>query len=120
MACGQQVGEQPGWGAAAVISGAGSASDAFAPEVALDNRGNAIVTWQAWQASADVLMAARQTPDGIWHEPVYVDTPVGALATFQRVAMDAAGNAVAIWIRQASFPTVWASRFAPGTGWTPP
>jgi hypothetical protein len=73
-----------------------------------------------WQASIDVLMAARQAPDGTWQDPVPVDTPVGALAAYQHVAMDAAGNAVATWMRQASFPTVWASRFSPAIGWTPP
>jgi hypothetical protein len=120
IACGQQVGQQAGWGPAAAISGTSTIADACAPEVAMDARGSAIVVWRASQVAADVLMAARQAPDGTWQEPVSVDTPVGALAAYQHVAMDATGNAVATWVRQASFPTVWASRFSPAIGWTPP
>lgn len=120
IACGQHVGQQAGWGPAAVIPGTSTIGDAFAPEVAMDARGSAIVVWQASQVGADALMAARQAPDGAWHEAVAVDTPVGAFVGSQRVAMDATGNAVAVWSRSASYPTVWASRFSPGTGWSPP
>ena len=120
ITCGRPVAKEAGWGPAAVIPGSSTISDAFAPEVAMDALGDAIVVWQASQPAADALMAARQAPDGTWQEAVSVDTPVGALVAYQHVAMDAAGNAVAIWVRQASFPTVWASRSSPATGWTPP
>jgi hypothetical protein len=126
LACGQQAAQQAGWGAAVAISSSGAASDAFAPEVAMDAQGNAIVAWEAWQHNTAGglteigLMAARQTADGAWHEAVVLDTPVGAFVGSQRVAMDAAGNAVALWVRTASFPTVWASTFSPGSGWRPP
>jgi hypothetical protein len=120
IACGRPVAKQAGWGRAAVIPGSSTIADAFAPEVAIDAGGNAIVVWQASQVATNALMATRQTAEGVWHEAVAVDTPVGALVGSQRVAMDAAGNAVAVWVRQASFPTVWASRFSPAIGWTPP
>src|SRR5204862_1445327 len=38
----------------------------------------------------------------------------GAFVGSQRVAMDSAGNAVAVWNRSASYRTVWASRFSLG------
>lgn len=85
----------------------------------MDAGGNAIVVWRAAQVGTDTLMAARQT-DGMWQEAVAVDSPLGAFVGFQRVAMDASGNAVAVWNRSASYPTVWASRFSPGSGWRPP
>src|SRR5438552_18286528 len=83
IACGQQVGQQAGWGPAAVISGSTS-FDAFAPEVAMDAHGGVVVVWQAWQHDTfgglqEIgLMATRQTADGAWHEPEAVDTPPGA------------------------------------------
>jgi hypothetical protein len=120
IACGGQATTQAGWGPAAVIPGANTISDAFSPEVAMDARGNAIVVWQASQVATNALMSTTQTADGVWHEAVAVDRPVGALVGSQRVTMDASGNAVAVWSRSADFPTVWASRFSAGGGWSPP
>ncbi len=120
IACGGPVAKQAGWAPATVIPGSSTTSDAFAPEVAMDALGNAIVEWQATQVATNVLTAARQAPDGTWQEAVSIETPVGALVASQHVAMDAVDGAAAIWVRQASSPTVWASLFSPAIGWTPP
>jgi hypothetical protein len=112
IACGDHVARQGNWGVAAGVPNSGTAADAFAPDAAIDARGNAVVVWYE-RAPAGGVLAARQTADGRWQEAVVLDSgPVG----LPRIAMDASGNGAVVW---PHYPTVWARRFSPVDGWTP-
>lgn len=58
------------------------------------------------------------TRAGAWGDPERVET--GDMdATSPQVALDASGNAIAVWSQSdQSSPRIWASRFVPGTGWS--
>jgi hypothetical protein len=55
---------------------------------------------------------------GGWSEPVLVETDDAGSAWQSRVAADAAGNAVAVWMQSdGARYNVWANRYAVGAGW---
>jgi hypothetical protein len=87
--------------------------------VAIDSSGNAIAIWH--QEAEGTVWAARRTANGGWAPPTLLDTQT---VTFYRqtparqIAMDAAGDAVAVWGRRDG--SVWASSSALGAPWTAP
>lgn len=87
--------------------------------MAIDSSGNATAIWH--QEPEGTVWAARRRANGAWEPPTLLDTQT---VTFYRqtaardVAMDAAGDAVAVWGRFDG--SVWASWSALGASWTPP
>jgi hypothetical protein len=70
--------------------------DGFFPQVAIDASGNAIVVWQRFDLSDDVVQAAVRTAGGDWSAPDVLSAPAEN-ARSPRIAMNAAGDAVAAW-----------------------
>jgi hypothetical protein len=96
------------------------------PAVAMDSNGNAIVVWIEWSmASDDVSIKALHYPaGGPWSSIVTLQTttyPGSYLMPQPRVAMDAQGNALAVWLHTSATDTsyhVYASRYtALNTTW---
>ena len=81
---------------------------AYLPDVALDDRGRAIVTY----GSAPGLWSCRFNRDGEWETPRFVKAGGGLPV---RIGVDANGNAVAVWSESLPPPdgrwTIWASSF---------
>jgi hypothetical protein len=123
------------FGPVATLSGPG----AFEPAAAVGPSGQGLVVWTV--ASLELpngdrqhraTQAAEQRPDGTWSPPRELAAPGLAIGAFgmycggepdtaPHVAMDAAGNAVALWTAPSSswVGTVqWAARAADGD-WTP-
>ncbi len=102
-----------GWGTPHPLQTA-SSQKSFAPRIAIDPNGNAIATWSL----SGVLMAKRYTTDTGWGDPVKVSTlnPIGVIGnsvTVYQVALDAAGNAIAVFdlTQTGSGSHIWASAF---------
>lgn len=67
--------------------------------------------------------AARFTVEGGWQAPVRLGSSANS-GTYDKVeqpqvAIDAAGNAYALWVQRTSDAPVWAARYELGTGWQP-
>ena len=113
-----------GWGTPQRINPGVVAETAQQPHVAIDDNGNAIAVWMqsnfAANSTADDIWASRYTAQSGWGAPVLIENdPLGAGQP--RVAMDGAGNAIAVFSQQAGGRLViHASRFEPATGWAPP
>ncbi|HET7511078.1 MAG TPA: hypothetical protein VFJ65_12610 [Solirubrobacterales bacterium] len=84
------------WLPAEVLSA--EAEDAALPQVAIDPQGNAIAVWQRFNGSKGVIQAAERPAGGSWSEPQDLSDP-GESAGEADVAVDAAGNAIAVWRR---------------------
>ena len=84
------------WTPPATISGPIGGS--YAPTISLDDKGGAVAAWQWWDGSYRRIEAAIRSSDGDWSKPEELSAP-GHTATAPLVAMDAAGNAIAAWIR---------------------
>ncbi len=93
---------------------------AAAPQVVFDGLGDAIAVWQASDgAHQTVQTATRLATNGRWSAPRELSAP-GGDSLAPQVAVDASGNALAIWTRSA--PPVWTVQVAyrPARGsWQP-
>jgi hypothetical protein len=113
-----------GWGTASAIETDGS-GDTGTPQIAMDAAGNAMVVW-GW-ASADAALRLQRLG-----QPVHAGLGLGqrwADRQPQRldpnpnphVALDGAGNAIAVWHRpDGSWDSIWSSRYVAGSGWGAP
>jgi hypothetical protein len=96
----------------------------FSPAIAVDPAGNAIAVWGRSVTGSITLQASRLTPGGAWSAPVVVENNAVPPSLIQ-VQTDAAGNALALWVRQDTsvspqISTVVTSSFAPAAGWSTP
>jgi hypothetical protein len=76
------------------------------PRIAVNAAGAAMVFWGGG--------AARYTPSGGWEAAATINaaSPIG-----QRIAIDAAGNAWAVWMQVTNF-RAYGARYTVGTGWS--
>lgn len=107
-----------GWGTAVRIETTDLGS-AQTPQIAVDNAGNAIAVWQQAEVARTDIWANRFS-GGAWGTAVRLENDNNGDASAPRIAMDGAGNALAVWLQSdGSRANVMASRFAGGT-WTAP
>ena len=102
------------------ITISGPIGGAYTPTVAMDDKGAAVAAWQWWDGSYRRIVAAVRSSEGTWSKPDELSAP-GHTATAPLVGMDAAGNAIAAWIRSNGIAPAaqTASRPAGGT-WSVP
>ena len=107
------------WEAAQQLSSAGR--DAYNPHVATGPKGDVVAVWRRDDGSNDIVQAAARPAGGGWQAPVDLSA-VGHDADNPRVAFDAQGTAIAVWVRTNG--TDWlvqAAVMAAGTGaWQAP
>jgi hypothetical protein len=84
------------WLAPTGISAAGQ--DAEMAQVALDPAGDATVVWRRFDGSRYAIQAASRGAGGVWDAPVTISAP-GQNADAPQIAVDAAGDATAVWSR---------------------
>jgi hypothetical protein len=108
------------WLAVETLSNAGNA---MFPQVAMQAGGDAVVVWrQAGASSTDIIANRYAAASQTWSGPGPVENNTGN-ATTPQVAVEASGNARAIWIEfdaDAQNPNggrnrVWSSRLVAGT-----
>ena len=99
------------------LSAAGGS--AFAPDVAVDDAGNATVLWSRWSGTQYVVQASYRPVGGTWSAPV--DLAAGRQVIDPEVVVDRAGNATAIWRRVDTERSVVQSASRPlGGQWSAP
>ena len=85
------------------------------PSVALDGNGNAVVVWREFDAAGVSSIWARRYAAGVGGTAGRIDdSSTYTTGGFVQIAMDAAGNAMAVW-NQGRY--TWANRCAAGSGW---
>lgn len=106
-----------GWGTAELIT-SDDASNAHYPQVAIDPAGNAVAVWS--QADVDEgsshVWANRYDVESGWGTATMVDDT--GTASNPQVAIDAAGNVVAVWEQwDGTRKNIRANRYVVGSGW---
>lgn len=95
------------------------ALDTDVADIARSSDGSAMVIWSERNPgdSNYSMKAARYVPGSGFGAPVTIDNSLDSVASDSppRVAMDASGNAMAVW-RQGS--SIWVNQFSPTTGWS--
>ena len=114
-----------GWGTAALIET--NEGDASHPKIALDASGNALVVWTQSEGSRfsrtdrSNIWTNRYTPGDGWGTAKLIDANNARLAIGAKIAMNASGNAMAVWFQTDSpHSNIWANRYTPGSGWGTP
>jgi uncharacterized protein YheU (UPF0270 family) len=96
--------------------------DAFQPQVAMDNSGNAIIVWRQYDGSFYQIFKSEYR-SGAWTHPTGIDdnvSPGGGGAADPRIAMDDSGNALIVWNQyDGNFYQIFKSEYRSGA-WTHP
>jgi hypothetical protein len=110
-----------GWGDAMLLE-TNDTSNALSPQVAVSPDGDATAVWQ--QSTYDPngtrfqIWSNRYAAREGWGRASPVEANEGNSSTGQRVALDAQGNAIAVWqSRGVSATDIWANRFTVDAGW---
>lgn len=101
-----------GWGSAESIESEDN-GDAYKPQVAMDNNGNAFVAWQQGSSTSTNIMANHYS-DGFWGEAELIES--GAHNAHKpQVGISANGDAIAVWIQSdgAQF-SIMSNRYTAG------
>jgi hypothetical protein len=84
-------------------------------DVAMNAAGEAMVLWPAPSGTfgSAALWVRRMAANGGWSAAQLLDPAAGTMELDQRIAMDANGNAMAVWKKfdNPSFPSIWSIRF---------
>jgi PKD domain-containing protein len=108
------------WADATTLS---SAEPTMGGEIAVDPRGDAVATFTRWTGTGFVIQSAVRPASGTWQQAVDLSDQNGNSPRGAGVAIDTAGNAVALWVRAGPVADnpVLVSAFRPvGGPWTAP
>ncbi|MDH3366031.1 MAG: hypothetical protein OEM29_08550 [Thermoplasmata archaeon] len=101
-----------GWGIATLIeTGSGSAGS---PQVAVDGSGNAIAVWYQSDGTRYNIWSNRYVIGTGWGIATLIETDDTGDASYPRVAIDASGNAIAVWSQcnDTGDYNIWSNRYA--------
>jgi hypothetical protein len=82
------------WGEAADLSDAANVTRS--PQIAVGGDGTAVAAWERSDGDYSIIQASVLAPGGVWSAPQRLSV-LGGSANSVRVAMDDAGDALAIW-----------------------
>ena len=92
--------------------------DAFEPQVGMDASGTAVAIWVQWDGTAYSLYSNTFVPGTGWGTPAPVESDSTGDVVTPHLAVNAAGNAVAVWTwDDTSWMDVWSNYYQPGVGW---
>ena len=106
------------WSEPVDLSAAGQ--DAKFPELAVNSQGNATAIWRRFNGSNWIIQSAERPAGGSWSEPVDLSA-AGQDGGSPQVAVDAQGNAAAVWRRDNGSTSIIQSAVRPaGSTWSMP
>jgi uncharacterized membrane-anchored protein len=107
-----------GWGTPELLE-TDDTADALLPQVAVDAIGNAIAVWYQYDGARYNILSNRYVVGRGWGTAQLIETDDAGNAAQPQVAVDANGNAVAVWtLANGTRDNVWANRYVAGTGWS--
>ena len=88
------------------------------PQIAVDANGNALAVWAQSDGIRDSIWANRYTAGSGWGTAALIETDDAGAAYTPKIAIDATGNAMAVWAQWDGTQTsIFANRYTAGTGW---
>jgi hypothetical protein len=97
--------------------------DAIEPRLAVARNGAAMIIWRQFDGEFYAIFASRFDPEIGWGQPVRISTASEDDAVYPDLAIDADGNAFAVWgqrrcvQRRCDYSNTWVRRFQAGLGW---
>ena len=90
------------------------------PQISMNPTGAAIALWAQSDGTRYNIMASRYSA-GIWNTPQRISNDNHIGASYPQVAIDASGNAIAVWGQvDSAVQSIWANRLAADAGWGVP
>jgi hypothetical protein len=106
------------WSGPAALSKAGENS--VEPAVAIDPSGAAVAIWKRFDGAHAIIQSASRAAGARWSQPVDLSRP-GRNAEEPEVAIDPAGEAVAVWERfDGRWDRIQSASRRPGGSWSKP
>jgi hypothetical protein len=103
-----------GWSPATLVERNG-----VIPDLAIDASGNVLVVWARSDGAHSTIWGNRYVPGSGWRTASIVGG-AGNAAGFSDLAMDASGNAIAVWTQFNSadvYSNTWANHYSVDAGW---
>jgi len=110
-----------GWGTPQLID-TDSSSGGFAPQVAVNAYGKAVVVWYQYDHGTQRIFSNEFDVSSGWGTVVAIDPVSHAPGSFNpRIAFDPIGYGYAIWEQWwHGVVLIWGNRYMPGRGWVAP
>ena len=106
-----------GWGTAVLLE-TDDSGDAWPPQVAVDDSGNATVVWCQRDDTRFNVWSNRYIIGMGWNSPTLIETNNSGGAADPQVAVDGSGNAIAVWSQSDDVSNnIWSNRYVVGLGW---
>jgi hypothetical protein len=107
-----------GWGTAEAIGAVDTLIGDFVIDVAVTSNGDAMAVWHQRDGMRSDIWANAYASGGAWATAELIETENGGSAKTPEVAMDANGNAIAVWQQNDGLVLfAAANRYTPGGGW---
>lgn len=106
-----------GWFPGVRVDNTAATANAFDSSIATNAASDAIALYRyTVTTSDDAIGASRFTVSTGWTPAVAIDVSNSRIGE-AKIAMDPAGNALAVWIEGSTQKTIWANRYTVGSGW---
>jgi hypothetical protein len=90
----------------------------LSPQIAMDAAGNGMVVWLQYDGEIYSILANRYTPAGGWEPAEQIQTNHSEVLYGAQIAMDAAGNGLAVWSQYVEGRSrIGANRYTQQGGW---
>jgi len=105
------------WGAVTPVE-TDNAGDAGYPKIAFDATGNVMAVWHQSDGTRTNIWSSRYTKStGTWSVPTLLETDNAGDAIYPQIAIDGAGNTVAVWSQyDGSFNNIYSNRYTASIG----
>ncbi|UCG68635.1 MAG: hypothetical protein JSV09_12630 [Thermoplasmata archaeon] len=107
-----------GWEGAVLIE-YNQTHDAYFPDIAINDNGDAIVVYRQDDGARFNIWANHYTKGQGWGDPQLIEFNDAGHANDPHVAMNNEGDAMAVWVSPGSPDNVSASNYTKGGGWSP-
>jgi hypothetical protein len=105
------------WEAPALVE-LDDSGNALQAQVAIADDGSALAVWAQFDGIRSNILANQYTPAGGWGVPELLETDNVGDAHSPHIAIDASGNAVAVWLQSDGLrDNVWSNAFDSSAGW---
>ena len=91
-----------------------NSGNAFNPQIAIDGSGNALAVWQQFDGLRNNIWSNRYTAGttNSWSTPTLIETDNTGGAFDPQIAINASGNAVAVWTQSdGTRYNIWSNRY---------
>ena len=104
------------WGTAVLVE-SNDSGDAESAQIAFDTSGDAIAVWEHRDATNLASIWSNRYTGGSWGSPELLESN-GGQAFNPQLAIDASGNALAVWYQHDGIRNnIWSNRYTAGSAW---